>query len=424
MKRFDDHFADNVREVFDHYHEEVDSEAFAAMQQQLQQRKRRRVIVLFPGRVWAGIAASVMLVATGWLVWQNMPLAEQRIEPQVVQAEPVAPVPEKQKAGQGVLAEKELPAPVQQPEKKLVAVANGPAARENSVQIDPVQEHPVGQLAEKGEDKNWQGTEIPSALPQDSPAEVVLPVLRSQGSSPAAAFMAAKEDPMEGYESGEKSGHSWSVAAGSMLAFARQGISDGLGMAAGVVSEWKVAPGVTLTAGGLLTYHQFELVSLRSRGDFYDYAPGPELSGDMMVPRSSSYELLALDIPLNAQFDVAENDKRRFYLSAGLSSILFLQEHFRDNQTLFSSNLVQDPATGEMVNRVTSQVVLIDEKTGAFSRFDAARLFNVSFGYVIKGTRGSTIIEPFLKVPLSSITSRELNLGMGGITLRYNFQKK
>ncbi len=424
MKRFDDHFADNVREVFDHYHEEVDPEAFAAMQQQLQQRKRRGVIVLFPGRVWAGIAASILLVATGWLVWQNMPLAEQMAEPQVVQAEPVSPGPETQKAGQGALAEEEIPIRVQQPERKLVAATKRPADREKAVQETPRQETPYGNRAVEVADKSEQETVMPSTIQEETLPEVVLPVLRSQGSPPAAAFMAAKEDPMEGYESGEKNGHSWSVAAGSMLAFARQGISDGLGMAAGVVSEWKVAPGVTLTAGGLLTYHQFELVSLRSRGDFYDYAPGPELSGDMMVPRTSSYELLALDIPLNAQFDVAENDKRRFYLAAGLSSILFLQEHFRDNQTLFSSNLVQDPATGEMVNRVTSQVVLLDEKTGAFSRFDAARLFNVSFGYVIKGTRGSTIIEPFLKVPLGSITSRELNLGMGGITLRYNFQSK
>ena len=62
------------------------------------------------------------------------------------------------------------------------------------------------------------------------------------------------------------------------------------------------------------------------------------------------------------------------------------------------------------------------EKINAFQRFDFARLLNLSVGYVINYDNADLIVEPFIKYPLGNLTSRNIQMGMGGISLKYSFK--
>jgi hypothetical protein len=426
MKRFDEKFADNVREAFDGYDEQVDPAAWAAMQGRLKRRRKARIIPFSRSKAWAAVAATVFLAVAGWLFFEpgllqphggRQPMAvKESPEP----AKDLAPLPATPTDPAPVAAE--MPAISPEPAQPLVR-STGPAATTDT--SAPL----VAETTTRAADDEMPAVVAQQQLPPETNEEVVkvpevvLPRLRPAQDAGAAALAAVPPDPFRDFESKARGGQSWSVAAGSMLAFAEQRISDGLGVTAGVVSEWKVSPRITLSAAGMLAYHQFELVNFGGSRFAADYLDMGSASGDVNVLGRNQFEMLALDIPLNAQLDVMDTDRRRLFLGAGFSSVLFLQQRFTGNNRVFYYQQATDPETGAVISVPVYMDFTADEQYEPFSRFDLARLLNLSVGYVIKAEKGAYVIEPFMKYPLGSITSRDIRLGMGGISLRYNFSR-
>ena len=214
----------------------------------------------------------------------------------------------------------------------------------------------------------------------------------------------------------------WSVMAGSMLTYAEQQLASGLGFSGGVMSEYRASSLFSVSSGLALAYQQFEVdgMPLRqrlSRAE-YDYLPD---NFSARTVGNQSYELLALDIPVNVQYYFSEVTRSQWYVSAGFSSLLYLQQRVSGTEIAYIEADYYDAALGSNRTMNYASEVQTESNYDAFTRFDFARLLNLSVGYEIKQEKSTAIIEPYIKYPLGTLSSRNIKMGMGGVRLRLRF---
>ncbi len=423
MKPFDEKFADNVREAFDQWQEEMPPDAWNAMSARLQGKGKGKVVAFWP---FLAKAAGVALLAGMSVYWYvgfspkgNEKFAASQKSTQAVEPANDAP------ASVTLLAPKDpaytphttatqITTTLKAPLHTTLRVVSPPAAK-SAVAEEPmivalavpaaqaavVEEKPLA--PEPGVQK-----ETPVQEQQKAPESPRLAI--NHIAEPLPAAIATRPGRL-----------TWGIAAGSMLAFAENSVSDAPGYNAGITAEFALTDQIRLSAGGLLTYHQFELVNFSNAEFANDYLPDNTNLAQVKLTGNNQYEMLALEIPLNAQFNLMETRGRRLYLSTGFSSLLYLQQRFTGINTAFFESKVFNQTTGRYDLQYNATTFEVNEEYPALSRFDFGRLLNLSLGYVIRREKGAMVIEPFVKLPIGTITSRNLNLGMGGISVKYRF---
>jgi hypothetical protein len=430
MKPFDEKFADNVRNAFDSLHEEMPPQAWADMKARLEGRSKARILTFWP---FLSKAAGIALLVGMSVFWFVDFYATDSINK-------LAEKPKEEQASHtysGEIAEAEFSETIQVPEKEtlpeFILADKKPTPPKNTILASPtaamVSELPVIEdpilIAEVETPAIVEGTVAETANGPTHTQEVPTLALRPQANQPQVTngnqprFDKPAPDLPKG--SDHENRLSWGITAGSMLAFAEQRISDGPGYSAGVTAEYALSPNVSLSSGGLLTYHQFELVNFAQADFANDYLPSFDNASRINLTGNNHYEMLALEIPLNAQFNVMETSRKRLYVGAGLSSLVFLQQRFSGTNTAFYEQSVFNDATGNFELQYSASTFEVNEEYGPLSRFDFGRLVNLSFGYVIRREKSAMVIEPFVKLPIGTLTSREINLGMGGISIKYRF---
>ena len=431
MKPFDDQLADNIRKAFDAYEEDVAPGAWEDMQARLDRGGRTRVVPLWPFLAKAAGVALLTGLSIFWYV--NF---EPRRAPQTFAAqteETPLPVDEAEAGPETLSASPETHSPSVSTGAPLLAQQSPAAPKPRPKPVGP--EETLVSSPEEQADPAVTMIAESVARPSETPAEETIE--SAEVAEVPTLAMRPQQDP-QGRQNGQQTfGTSperetipgrekehriaWGVTAGSMLAFAEQQVSDGPGFAAGVTAEYNIAPNITLASGGSLTYHQFQLVNFAQEEFAMDYVPHYGSANEVSLSGNNEYEMLALEIPVNAQFSLVETPRRRVYVSTGLSSLVFLQQRFSGTNTAFVEQNFFNDATGQMEVGYTSSTFTVDEKYGPLSRFDFGRLVNLSFGYVMRGENSSVVIEPFVKLPLGRLTSRDISLGMGGVSLKYRF---
>lgn len=433
MKPFDDNFADNVRKAFDAWHEEMPPQAWDAMNARLEGQGKARVVALWPFLAKAaGVALLVGMSVFGYVhisqtsqtpVLAKQPIAEgsladapAEIGLKAADAESVPLFPERE-----TMTEARPATPDAAPSRPQYAQA----AKQQSIALPAEAEKDTLLIAETETPGLAAEMVAESTAAQETEPEVPTLALRPAkgpdqviGQVPASRRSA---QPIAPEKTTNERRLSWGVTAGSMVAFAENRVSDMPGYAAGVLAEYALSDNVSLSSGGVFTYHQFELVNFANADFAFDYLPA---SGDMSsvnLTGNNQYEMLAFEIPLNAQFNVMETGKRRLYVGAGLSSLVYLQQRFTGVNRAFYEESVFNDATGMVEVQYATSTFTVDEEYGPLSRFDFGRLFNLSLGYVIRREKSAVVIEPFIKLPVGTLTSRDINLGMGGVSLKYRF---
>lgn len=111
-----------------------------------------------------------------------------------------------------------------------------------------------------------------------------------------------------------------------------------------------------------------------------------------------------LDIPLNVRYDVVRSKKNNAFVSTGISGLLMTKETYSYNynkQGQAYQRRVDVSGRGKSLYTVT----------------------NLSIGYERKFNRTSIQVEPYIKLPMSTIGYGNLNLGSLGtqISIKHNF---
>jgi hypothetical protein len=135
-------------------------------------------------------------------------------------------------------------------------------------------------------------------------------------------------------------------------------------------------------------------------------------------------ELVDLDLPLNLTWKFLIRKSTCYYLSGGISSVIYLSEKY--TSTSYTQKMVQTVEMNDDVSNVTYQlenVKTTEQETEApLSTFDFAGRINIMFGFEQHlSSRVFLHLEPYIKIPVSELATQNLRFTTSGITCKVSF---
>ena len=221
-----------------------------------------------------------------------------------------------------------------------------------------------------------------------------------------------------------------SVEVSTLYNYSSSMLESQINFAGGIISQIKISPHVSLNTGVVLSRQYF---TTRKTGEaFYSYliknnslsaVPTFEQSyarvSYMNTSISDVYNkvrLVGIDIPVNLEYQY-----RQFSVSAGISSLTYIQEDYRHGYTSSYLANAYDASNNLMESAQVTENELLKESFDPLSKLDLANILNLSVGYRIPLEHSQLVIEPFMKHPLGDLASRDIRFGSRGLRLRMRF---
>jgi len=141
-------------------------------------------------------------------------------------------------------------------------------------------------------------------------------------------------------------------------------------------------------------------------------------------PEQTQAELIDLDLPLNVTWKFLIRKSTCYYLSGGISSVIYLSEKY--SSTSYTQKMVQTVEMKDGASNVTYQLENVkntEQKTEApLSTFDFAGRINIMFGFEQHlSSRVFLHLEPYIKIPVSELATENLRYTTSGITCKISF---
>jgi hypothetical protein len=209
-----------------------------------------------------------------------------------------------------------------------------------------------------------------------------------------------------------------------MMARFENMVSSSPGVSVGLYAEHKLTNSISIRPGLALAKHTYDLQNISSSNDFMDAAPMLDGATGQVVSAETHMDLVAMEVPLNFVFKISENRKRSIFVSAGASTMIYLSQSFTGTYENVYTREVYNNATGETTMESNYTNIDVENEYGAFSRVDYFGLANLSAGYSFPlGKSNTMLIEPFVQLPMHEITSSNLRIRFGGLSLKFQFGK-
>lgn len=203
------------------------------------------------------------------------------------------------------------------------------------------------------------------------------------------------------------------VFASSLVNYGEAEESSPVSFGAGFASSLAIGNGFSLSSGLILAQQNVGIQNIGSIN---------AESSNGATEINTSADLFTIDIPMNIRYHLPSQGGRKTYISAGLSSFLYLKEDFVQT----TRQLDQFQSLDEEGNLQVTNVIRETQSTTsgkALSRVDFARVFNLSFGYHYQlSDKLNLVFEPYIKYPIGSLTSRNVQFGSGGVHVKIGFR--
>ena len=210
-----------------------------------------------------------------------------------------------------------------------------------------------------------------------------------------------------------------------MMSVVNDMTSGSPGASMGIYTEHRITRRIAFRPGIVLAKNSLGVESSSATSNF-DFA-SPALSGATGVIDSyeATVELLAMEVPLNMVFTIIDGDKSSLFLSAGASTMIYIHQQitgsFRNAYTKESLNT----ADGQTSYETRYSEVDIETEQEPFSNTDYFGLANFSAGYSLPfGKTNKLLIEPFVQLPISDLTSLNVRVKYGGVSMKLRFCAK
>ncbi|MEZ5196922.1 MAG: porin family protein [Bacteroidales bacterium] len=203
----------------------------------------------------------------------------------------------------------------------------------------------------------------------------------------------------------------------SFTNYSPENITPGLNYGGGVTADIPIKKRFSFAPGLLVSVYNVEF---GGNPNSYDAAqPGSysvnSLHSNNDEVKPSKMQLTSLDIPINFQYQFWQRKTSDYFVELGFSSLVYLSEDFE--YTFVSTTGGPFPNDTEMSgDNTASGEVNVD----AFNTFDFARLINFSVGMDYRlNKRLDFTINPYIKYPVSTLTSGDIKFGSGGLKLKF-----
>ena len=203
----------------------------------------------------------------------------------------------------------------------------------------------------------------------------------------------------------------WSVALAPQTAYIPNGRSS-LTLGGGVVSDVALSRRFSVSTG--LSVAE-QAVGIAPPVNQVMTTLGRQLTG-------TDARFVVIDLPLNLTYQVGKWTKPLFRVSAGLSSLAFLNQQYTDTyqrpQTVVTQVIDLNGRP-----QIVQQTTLIEEVQArpetTYGGVYWCRLLNLSVGIERPLSRRTVFaIEPYLKYPIGPLTQENLSIGSAGVSLR------
>lgn len=398
MKRFDDIFAGKVKDAFSKYN--ADHLADDAWNSFIG-KKRRRGAVIIP--LWAKAASLAVLITGAGIIAYNTFFSESDTLNEVaVIAEQEA---ESGKAIERVIAGKEV--------EEMPADNTGSRAEAIiSPDLPITEEQPVSE-PEKAERVTPDKLAVLIAGIRFPDTDKLIEAIADPG------IMSYYEPFTETIEKERKT----DLMAGLSGMVSRVDDNSDPGTSMGVYIDRKLSNRISVRPGLAFSYQGHNLSGNSAlKADMAYAAPQSNFSSVDVESNSAQLNFLAFEIHLNLVFTVWERRRSQVYLSAGASTMVYLNQKFDGSFT--NTYVVEnyDRATGNISYDTNFSLLDVESNYGAFSHVDFMGLANLSAGYSMPlGGKNNLLFEPFIKLPVSGLTSLDLKVFYGGISFKLRF---
>jgi hypothetical protein len=219
-------------------------------------------------------------------------------------------------------------------------------------------------------------------------------------------------------------GKKTSIIAGlsGMMSSVEDIISNSPGVSVGFYVDRKITRRLSVRPGLALAKHSYGSTNVSSGKVFMNSAT----SAGNMTGTVDSYEnqldMVTVEVPVNLVYTILERGKSSLFVSAGLSTMVYLDQNFSTTFTNVYTEQKVDLASGDVYQETRSQDISVESDEKAFSHVDYFGLTNLSAGYSLPLKKGGNmLIEPFVQLPVSDLTSFNVRIRYGGLSFKFRF---
>lgn len=185
-----------------------------------------------------------------------------------------------------------------------------------------------------------------------------------------------------------------------------------LNIGGGVNLDITIAKNLDISTGVQVEYRDIETATGNGTG--------------VSAVQQTSYNMTNLDIPLNITWKFKTNRTESYYVSGGFSSLAYLGESYSTtsyNQMLQSSIVYDASGAENTVYKLVDVRTTTVERAEPFSSFDVAGRINLMVGYSTSiSPKLNLHIEPYIKIPLTGMGSKDMRFTTSGITCKISFR--
>lgn len=212
-----------------------------------------------------------------------------------------------------------------------------------------------------------------------------------------------------------------------MMASIDNATTTAQGVSIGFYVERQLTRRISVRPGLAMAKHSYGMEGtpegvLAGENPVMDYA-APELNG--LSGTTSSYEadidLLLMEVPVNFVFSLWRRAEKSFFISTGASTMLYLSQHMTGSFNNTYTKTMADSYGGTTYATKTT-TVQVEREHQLLNRVDFLGLANFSAGYSMPFGRGThLLLEPFVQLPVKDLTSMNLRIRYGGLSMKIQF---
>jgi hypothetical protein len=424
MKQFDDIFKENVQKAFSGYNADHLADegwnSFAG-----RQKGKRNRAVLIP--LWARAASVLLLIGLGIFITYKVTTKRSGQELISGNESAVQEIEETSVLGKGT----KIPAPV-------IAADTEPLKRAEKIEkkaAEPRQTNSAGYLIPEPVALSKENIMIPettqsrilipstiTVFPEPGLSEEPLQDLISENLTTAGA-----ENEIQKLETGTEKRFGERVLMAGLSGLSAQSggtASPASGLSVGLYLDQKLTKKISVRPGLALAMQSFGLDNSSIPTGINNPISLNDGTYGSLYSSEGQFSMLAMEVPLNFVFRIIEKKRSAFYVSAGASSMIYISQQFKADFVNKYTKESYNSTTDQVSYETNFSTVSVENDYGALERADFFGLANLSAGYSFPYSKtGTLLIEPFLQVPVSDLTSLDLRVRYAGISMKMQFGK-
>lgn len=200
------------------------------------------------------------------------------------------------------------------------------------------------------------------------------------------------------------------------------------GVSVGFYVERQLTGRISIRPGLAVAKHNYGIestpggdIALGENMDF-NYS-APELNG--MTGTTTSFDavidVVSMEVPVNFVFSLWKGARSNLFISTGASTVFYLSQHMSGSFNNTYTRTKVD-SYGDVSYESMTTTVKVERDQQLLSRVDFLGLANFSAGYSLPFGKGTHLLfEPFIQLPLKDLTSQNLRIRYGGLSMKMQF---